>query len=104
MLPRGTTPEIPFKFKIIKVEDITACYLSIYQNNEKVLEKDLTQAISIDTDKQIITWRLTQTETLAFDEQIPLEIQIKYKTDNELVYTSKVYRVESYRDLKGEVI
>ena len=55
MLPRGTTPEIPFKFKIIKVEDITACYLSIYQNNEKVLEKDLTQAISIDTDKQIIT-------------------------------------------------
>lgn len=104
MLPRGTTPEITFRFKKIHVEDITDCILSIYQNDTKMVERELGSAVSVDPDTQTIYWRLTQAETLQFNEDLPVEVQIKYKTDTGLVYTSKNYIVKSYKDLYGKVI
>lgn len=104
MLPRGTTPVIRFKFKKIHVEDITDCILSIYQSDTKMVERDLESAIEADTFTEVISWRLTQEETLQFNEDLPVEVQIKYKTDTGEVYTSKDYIVKSYKDLYGKVI
>lgn len=104
MLPRGTTPEVPFKFRKIHVEDITDCILSIYQSDTKMVERDLTSAVSIDPLTQRIIWRLTQEETLQFNEDLPVEVQIKYKTDTGEVYTSKDHIVKSYKDLYGKVL
>ena len=104
MLPRGTTPDIIYKFKKIKVADISVCYLSIAQNNTKLVTKELSDAYDVDTENDSISWRLTQQDTLKFDENISLEVQIKYKTNDGRVYTSKVSKVNSYKDLKNEVI
>ena len=104
MLPQGTTPEIRYKFSKILVADITDAYLSVRQDGTKLIEKDLNSAVEINTTNNYIEWRLTQEETQQFDPFTPLEVQIKYKTNAGLVYTSKIKSESSYEDIKNEVI
>ena len=61
---RGTTPTIKFTFSTIDSSDITDAFLTINQNDTKVIEKDIDTA-SIDTGE--ISWQLTQEECLSLE-------------------------------------
>lgn len=104
MLPRSTTPDIRYTFKSVNVSDITKCYLMFVQNEEKLLEKSLEDAIDIDTTNNFIQWRLTQEETKKFSVKSAVEVQIKFKTSAGLVYVSRISKVSSYKDFKEEEI
>lgn len=103
-LPQGTTPEIRYRFRKVTVTDIVSAYLTIRQNGRKLIERDLTSALEVSATDNSITWRLTQEETLEFNPNDDLEVQIKYKTSAGIVGTSVVSYVKSYEDMKGEVI
>lgn len=60
---RGTTPTIRFHYKNVHIEDITAAYLTIKQNKEVIVEKDMSEA-NIGEDS--MSWLLSQEETLGF--------------------------------------
>ena len=104
MLPRSTTPDIRYKFNKVQVSDITECYLSFAQREKKLLEKDLSEAIEINTEENYIQWRLTQAETAKFTTAVPVEVQIKFKTSAGIVSVSKISKVPSYRNWKEEEI
>lgn len=81
-----------------------SAYLTIRQNGRKLIERDLSSALEVSATDNSITWRLTQEETLEFNPNDDLEVQIKYKTSSGIVGTSAVSYVKSYEDMKGEVI
>jgi hypothetical protein len=58
---RGTTPTIEFKFKTVAPTDIKTAFLYLKQNNEIIIEKDITSATIKESSME---WKLTQEETL----------------------------------------
>lgn len=69
---RGTTPTLQYKFKTIKVSDITSAYLTVKATTN--IEKDLSVAtVGEDT----ISWTLTQAETLSFGDAVSCMINWK---------------------------
>lgn len=61
MIYRGTTPTLTFEFPF-SVSSIEKCILSFAQNDEVLLEKNLTD-FRVQNDK-ILTLKLTEKETL----------------------------------------
>lgn len=99
MIPRGTTTEIQYSFDQVSVADITVCYLTLKQGS-LIIEKTLTDAT---VGESTLTWRLTQAETLQFNDSEVIESQIRYIANGE-AYVSKVGKADSYRILKdGEI-
>lgn len=103
MLQRGTTPTIRYSFSKVSVSDIIECYLTIMQNGELLFEKDLSSAV-VDSEEEVISWKLTQEETLMFDTNGRLQMQIRYKLTGGEAYASKVVEESAYRILKDGVI
>ena len=68
----GTTPSIGFRFHAVDVSGFSAAILTIVDGEDK-LEKDLTAA-TVDTENNIITWTLTQAETLAFGDSVKVQM------------------------------
>lgn len=62
---RGTTPTLRFTFNHIDPEQIITTALTIKQNKELIVEKDLSAAI-ISASEHSIAYKLTQEETLSF--------------------------------------
>ena len=58
---RATTPTIKYRFRIVKVTDITTAYLTIKQNGNTIIEKTLADA---DVGEDSLSWTFTQSETL----------------------------------------
>ena len=98
---RSTTPTIRFRFNVVNVPDIVKAYLTIEQENKRLVEKDIDDAVISDKE---IAWTLTQEETLAMDMSRNVKIQVKYKTMEGLVSASRVYEVHPYEILKEDVI
>lgn len=58
----GTTPTIQYTFKTVSVEYITKAFLTVKKKGAIILKKELADAtVGEDT----ISWRLTQSDTLA---------------------------------------
>ena len=57
---RLTTPTIKYGFKVVTVSDIIAAYLTIRQNGQTIIEKDLSEAT---VGEKSLSWRFTQEET-----------------------------------------
>lgn len=86
MIVRGTTPTISFKYTVIQPSTIAVAYLTMFQNGERLLEKDLTTAeVGVDT----ISWTLSQEETLAMTAGQALTIQCRYRLDDGSAYATK---------------
>lgn len=58
---RGTTPTLQYTFNTVTVANIAAAYLTIKQNNQILLQKDLTAAT---VGAKTLSWTLTQQDTL----------------------------------------
>ena len=91
---RGTTPTHIFVVDV-SLLDISALYITYEQHGKTILEKSLTDDIVLDDEHKTISVKLTQKDTLAFEEaswnwvvpnQNKLEnkilVQIRIKYDN----------------------
>lgn len=96
-----TTPIIAYTFNVTDVSDISAAYLTIEQQHEVVLEKTLAEA-TVDTENNLIYWRLTQEETLQLSNSI--YIMLNWKTVGGVRGASKKDIVFISDNLKDEVI
>ena len=73
---RGTTPTLKYTFNDVQVTNITTAYLTIKIDNEPThnIEKDLSTAT---VEAKAISWKLTQTETLSFGNNINVMLNWK---------------------------
>ena len=85
MIGRGSTPTIAYRLKDIDPATFTAVYLTIVQNGSVVLERDIT---TMSISSNVISWELTQEETLKFDETVKSDIQIRAKDMYNRAYVS----------------
>lgn len=100
---RGTTPTISFKYNSITSFDnlnITAFYITFVQNNEIILEKELSD---LTINGNIVSITLTQEETLLFKENDIILIQSRIKIDDKAIAT-KIIRTNAQVILKEGVI
>lgn len=100
MIARGTTPTIQFTFKAVDTADIAVCYLTM-REGDLVIEKTLEDAREVGNG--LIEWSLTQEETLKLREE-PVDIQVRYKTNDGHAFISKVFSVSPIQILKDGVI
>ena len=73
---RGTTPTLKYTFNDVQVTNITTAYQTIKIDNEPThnIEKDLSTAT---VEAKAISWKLTQTETLSFGNNINVMLNWK---------------------------
>ena len=99
-IPRGSTPthifEIPFDTEIVKEVRITYS-----QNDIDILNKE-TEDCTI-TGNEIIT-ELTQEETFLFDDNYPVQIQIKVLDVNDKIHPSDIITKSVKKCLNDEVL
>lgn len=78
---RGTTPTIEFVFSEINIQDIETAYIEIEQFNKQIIEKPFSDAIISDA---LISWTLTQRETLKLTEKVDARITCVWKLNSGL--------------------
>lgn len=103
-MTRGTTPTLTLKLKNCDVSLLDNVYITFKQNRyqNKVLEKTLDD-ISVDIEKNTLTIRLTQEDTLYFCES-DVEMQLRAVTTNNQAVASKIIKLPVNRILKDGVI
>lgn len=94
---RGTTPTIKYTFNTIKVEDITAAYLSV--KGATTLEKSLDVAT---VGEDYIAWTLSQAETLELGDSISVMVNWLLEDGTRGASTKKSFMIEE--NYKGVII
>lgn len=97
---RGTTPTHIFTLPF-DAGQISQLRLTYSQDGTTVFEKNKTEVNLAGTQ---LEYTLTQTESLAFTEQKPVEIQLKIKTIDGVVVASKIMRTNASAVLNEEVL
>ena len=97
---RGSTPTHVFRLPI-STELIKALRITYVQKQKTVLEKT-EQDVTMDG--TTISLRLTQEETLAFNAECRVKIQLKVLTVNEDVLASRITEVFVEQVLNEEVL
>lgn len=97
---RGTTPVISFKFNNVNVDDIVVAFFTLRQG-KTTIEKDLTQAAKAEN---MLTWELTQADTLSLDVERGVSVQCRYRLSNGKVGKSEIMNTSVSAILKdGEI-
>lgn len=97
---RGTTPTLSFKIPF-GTELLAEGYITLAQNNEEVLSKQLCDCNLKD---DIISVRLTQTETLELNSDCTTQIQLRVRTVEGEALASQIITVSTHRILRDGVI
>lgn len=97
---RGTTPTHIFTLPFDSGQ-ISQLRLTYSQDGATVFEKNETEVNLAGTQ---LEYTLAQTESLAFTEQKPVEIQLKIKTIDGAVVASKIMRTNVSTVLNEEVL
>ncbi len=97
---RGTTPTLKFVIPF-NTSLLATAYITLAQNREVVLEKELTECNCKDC---VLSVRLTQEETLKLQCECKTEIQIRAKTLEGDSLVSDIFVVDTERILKEGVI
>lgn len=101
-LIRGTTPTITFTFNTVSVSAMAVAYMTLNQGTE-LSNYDLSNA-TVDSENNTLSWKLTQEDTLALTQNKTVEIQCRYRLNDNSAGASKIYKVDAYRILKdGEI-
>ena len=100
MIPRGTTPN-----QIFNVDaDITQAevvYLTYKQGNQTVLEKEKDD---LDITKDTVSFKMTQEESLIFERNGSISIQIRARFADGIAIKSNIVQTSSDHLLKEGVI
>lgn len=81
---RGTTPKHIFKVGI-DLTDAEVLYITYSQGDKEIVEKTISE---IDIFPNKLEVRLTQKETLDFDPDLPVKIQIRGRYPNDIAVGS----------------
>ena len=97
---RGTTPTLEFKIPF-ETNAIQNVYITFNQSNQNILEKTENDCIM---EGKTITCKLSQTDTLLFDERLNIDIQIRIKTITDEALASNIITESVRQVLKdGEI-
>ena len=96
-MTKGTTPTIRYNFSLVNTSDISVAYMTIEQDGQTLIEKDLTTATVGDG---YIEWMLSQTETLSLGIG-NVRIQCRYKLTSGRAYASAITEASCLGILKG---
>ena len=96
---RGTTPTVTFNLPL-EVEQITNCEVYFSQAGRLLLVKHMDDCEMFD-DEDVLAVTLTQAETLLFDPDIKLEMQIRFVFEDGAVEATNIVRTRVGRILKG---
>ena len=99
-IQRGSTPTHIFNTNI-DLENIKTLFITYNQKKKKILEKTLDDCTIED---KTISVRLSQEDTLAFDDKNDVEIQIRIKFLSDDAIASNIVTVDVNRVLKEGVI
>lgn len=97
---RGTTPTLRF-YLPFSVELLEVVYITMQQDGDKVIEKTLDDC---EADENMISFRLTQDETLEFADSRWVEIQVRVRMKSGEALASQIERTTVQRILKDGVI
>lgn len=101
---RWTTPSFDIEFDDdLDVADVTEAVLAIKQWGNTIVEKDITTA-TIDTENNIITWTLTQSETGLITKAKKCEVQCDCLLANGMRTTTEPVTYSVQDSAKNEVI
>lgn len=78
---RGTTPTIKFCFSTVDVNEIVVAYITVKQNKEIKIEKDISDALK---DEKHIYWTLSQEDTLSLKSKTNAVITCDWKLNTGL--------------------
>ena len=101
-ITRGTTPTLTFTLPF-DVANIAKAYITIAQNGEIVIDKEVGDTGCTCSDKTI-TYHLTQEETLKLADCRGIEMQIRLRTTNGEVLASQIIKSFVEEILKDGVI
>lgn len=98
---RGTTPTLQFYLDFL-LEDEKEVFITFVQNNKIVLEKSINEIEKsvADDGNTILSFKMTQKETLLFDEET-IEMQIRIKFENGEAIASNIFKTYINDILKG---
>lgn len=98
---RGTTPTLQFYLDFL-LEDEKEIFITFDQNNKTVLEKSIDEIEKsvADDGNTILSFKMTQKETLLFDEET-IEMQIRIKFENGEAIASNIFKTYINDILKG---
>lgn len=99
-ITRGTTPLIQCIFPF-ELSSLTEVFLTIKQRGKVIIEKGIDEA---DENDKILTFRLTQEDTLKLDEKVPAEMQVRAKTNTGTAPASNVVEISVGKILKEGII
>lgn len=100
---RGTTPTLLFTLPF-EVDKIQICYIAFAQNNKIILEKTSNDNDIEFENTDTLKVKLTQDETLLFEEDVIVEIQLRIKTVSNDVLASNIIKEKVEKILKDGVI
>lgn len=97
---RGTTPTMRFCLPF-NADLLDAAYVTIVQDGKTVIEKTLEEC---EADENMLSFRLTQDDTLKFEEGQWVEIQMRARMKSGEALASQIERTTVQRILKEGVI
>lgn len=101
---RGTTPTIFLDLDTtLSLDNLAELWVTFKTPTVEVSKNMQDEAVSIDDERKRVTVSLTQEETLALYNG-SCEVQVRFKTLNELAYASTVAKVAVEKILKEGVI
>lgn len=99
---RGTTPTIKFSLPF-DVELVKEIWLTVSQRSREILTKSL-EDMSLEDSPRMVSFQLTQEDTLLLDDGCKAEIQARILTVDGDAFASQIKRVEVEDILKDGVI
>lgn len=99
---RGTTPTVKFSLPF-DIEDVDKLWLTVSQRSREVLTKTQTE-MWIEDGVRMVSFKLTQEETLALDAGCKASIQARILTVGGEAFASQIKRVDVEDVLKEGVM
>lgn len=84
-IARWTTPSITYKPSAVEIDNITDIYLVIRQSGRVLITKDKDNAF---IDENGFMWTLTQEDTALIEAKTNAIVQVDYKTESGMRYTT----------------
>lgn len=97
---RGTTPTLSFKLPF-DTSDLSAAWVTLAQDGRVIIDKPISDCV---LEGNVLAVTLTQEETLKLTAENRTEVQLRVKTTDGIAMASTIWRVETEKILKDEVI
>lgn len=104
---RGTTPTITVSVSGLDLSSLATIYLTLKQildDDSEIIITKYGDMLDIDYDKETVSYRLTQEETLRFEPGKSIQVQIRAIDDYETAFASPIKLITVDDVLLNEVI